>query len=288
MSWNNTFFVLVSIPFCVLFLIVTPLKSSSSSSVSPPAASPPHFTYETIILILKPHVFSVAAKERNIAGEIESYLFEKHAGSLLTDCRLVHRKRLTGDEVAADRLVDKHYRVIMTYATEPPTSATLSDDEIKMFPADAFDLSRNATPDITVVSANQAMTAFGLTPQQLNVEWAEAAKQKHVIKHSEGRYLAAMPNHRNVVVVNGFYPAMAEEYYRRHDDDDTSVEVWEVEFVVPVTDRAPFTYFRDDVLGATNPTKAAVGSVRRHLFETAPDLFGDSGSNGVHRKCECS
>jgi len=79
-------------------------------------------------------------------------------------------------------------------------------------------------------------------------------------------------------VVNGFYLGMREKFVA-----PSSVVHW---FSVRFPLTLAFTDFREKVIGATNPSKAAEGSIRRALFEQWKELGlaaePNTSSNGVH------
>eukprot|EP00968_Pinguiococcus_pyrenoidosus_P003237 scaffold193_cov255-Pinguiococcus_pyrenoidosus.AAC.6 len=79
--------------------------------------------------------------------------------------------------------------------------------------------------------------------------------------------------------INGFYPTMRQKF----TSDDASVTVLVVEF-----NRAdcPWKRFRTEVIGSTDPEKAAPGSIRGQIFSRWKELgisrAPNVGDNGVH------
>jgi len=83
----------------------------------------------------------------------------------------------------------------------------------------------------------------------------------------------------SIFVINGFYTAMREKYTRDGAMIHYALVEWD-------ESRLSWAAFRADVLGATDPTTAASGSVRRAVYDDYVKLGLSSqpnvGDNGVH------
>eukprot|EP00966_Prymnesium_polylepis_P017760 409219-Prymnesium_polylepis.1 len=69
-----------------------------------------------------------------------------------------------------------------------------------------------------------------------------------------------MPSDDHIFVINGFYAAMRSKYTK----PGASIHYFSVSWNSEVL---PWSEFRANVLGATDPEHAAEGSIRREIFQ---------------------
>lgn len=115
----------------------------------------------------------------------------------------------------------------------------------------------------------------GSGPDYSIVLWRELEKRNDCIKLEDGLYVAKVSENR--FVVNGFYASMRKQYLR---PSPYFTKYYVVEFDYD------YSLFKEEVIGATDPSKAHEKSLRGHLYrcwtnwlmERQPSL----GENCVH------
>lgn len=110
------------------------------------------------------------------------------------------------------------------------------------------------------------------TAESLNAKWAESKGHKL----GGGTYVCKMEVDNNeYFVVNGFHPLQLEHFTKQ----GRSIVAF------TITSDIDWSIARNDFIGATNPTSAKTGSVRKTLLENMKQ-FGlpevDGSKNGVH------
>lgn len=173
--------------------------------------------------------------------------------------RLSSETDVTGPQIRKQGLIDRHYNVIATIGgCQNPMDLALNDNTLLAF-QNAFGLSwTQAHTQGLLFSGMAALKKMTLTPDALMGLWA-ATK---TAKIGPGFYAATI---QGIYVLNGFYPSIREIY----TTDDVVIHCFLMEFDGDVL---PWKTFRADVIGATDPAKAAPNSIRGALFQRRQEL----------------
>lgn len=206
------------------------------------------------LVFVKPHAHNTAVCEL-----VEKSLHENIAGG----CQIVFSCVVSGTRIGRKRLIDRHYQSIARYATE------LDADKL------AFDVSKfdhtfkgekwsKVLTDKRACNAVQALSKLGCDPDQLEAAWRRAEAADRTTKLGPGLYIGLVESptddQTSMYVVNGFYMAMRGKYI----GEDKSIRCYVVQF----DERScPWKDFRSKVIGATDPTKAAEGSLRYTIMK---------------------
>jgi len=188
--------------------------------------------------------------------------------------------------IESKQLIDNHYYAIANKAalTQPkdlnPPQAKQEDFQ-KLFGVSWAD----ALAQGRVHNAVDACKTMGIDGEQMDGAWAAAKKANRLVKFGGGFYCGLVDSPKapaapkEIFVINGFYMAMREKYTKAGASISYLLADWD-----PVA--LSWADFRGKVLGATDPTTAADGSVRRAIFQQWKELGlkaePDVGDNGVH------
>jgi len=178
-------------------------------------------------------------------------------------------------EIADQKLIDQHYGSLARIAMEDqPADLLLSDSSKETF-ASTFGLDwSDALP--SVLRNDEAMSRLNVDGLALEPMWRGGLQ----CKLAPGTYVSRLDGpDEPVYTLNGFYPAMRHSYVSPGA---------EVRWLVCEFDEAALSWraFRREIIGATNPAEASVGSCRAELLArwealglpAAPTL----AQNGVH------
>ena len=127
-----------------------------------------------------------------------------------------------------------------------------------------------------VYNAKDAAEKLGLDAAGINKEWSKLTRGKDLIKFGGGFYCGKVGD---IYVMNGFYMSMRSAYC----DAGEKIKWYTVSWP---TDSLSWESFRGDVLGATDPSSAPKGSIRRTILDSYKQLGlkskPNTGDNGVH------
>merc|ERR1711935_597074 len=127
-----------------------------------------------------------------------------------------------------------------------------------------------------VYNAKDAATKLGLDSEGINKEWSKLTRGKDLIKFGGGFYCGKV---KDIYVMNGFYMSMRAAYCNPGEKIRWYTVRWP-------TDSLSWEDFRGVVLGATDPTQAPKGSIRRVILDDYSKLGlqtkPNTGDNGVH------
>jgi hypothetical protein len=190
---------------------------------------------------------------------------------------------ITGPTIEAEGTVDRHYFAIArTAAWSRPDQYTLNEEAKKAF-LDAYGISWDAALSAgLIVNALDAQKLLGgISGLELNEIWKKSTQ----VKMGPGLYAGKLPGDTAAAspgaeyVINGFYPGQREIFTR----PDAQLLLFEASFDPETLD---WKSFRSSVIGATDPAKAAAGSLRSELLKRWKELGLPSppqmSSNGVH------
>ena len=194
----------------------------------------------TAVVSLKPH-----AANAKCAALIEGRFAE--AG-----VQVVSKGSVGGAAIDAEKLVDQHYGTLATAAmTSTGAELELSDERKAAFEA-LYGVPWAAARKITNPAAMAELSINGV---QLEAVWRKGKD----FKIAPGTYLAELTGNGlqgRTWTVNGFYLGMREEFV----SPTACVNYYVVQFDMHKTSWASF---RGGFIGATEPSEAVAGSVRR-------------------------
>jgi hypothetical protein len=233
--------------------------SSTKSRISPAGDPNQH----EIVFFLKPELLQNedSAKTQAIVDFLVEKLsaYEMQLGSLSV---------LTADYLHKHGIMQAHYGVINRISREG--QAALTDEaQAKLKEEFAGDLELGAP----VMGGHQILERFSdLTPEGLSAIW----NQKPYTKLAGGSYAADVEiQGQRVIALNGFHPLQIEHF----------TAPGKRIAVATLRTRRSWESLRQALTGATDPHKAAAGSIRAELL-ARKDEFGlphvDQGFNGIH------
>lgn len=111
-------------------------------------------------------------------------------------------------------------------------------------------------------NALQALSRLGCNPAELEAAWRAAESESKTAKLAPGLYVGLLSVNGGKVtyVVNGFYMAMRGKFV----GDGKSIRAYLLEWD---EEDCSWEDFRTNIVGATDPTKAVAGSLRRTIYE---------------------
>jgi len=170
---------------------------------------------------------------------------------------VIRRGRLAGHVIDADDVLSSSYGRIheAAYSTSPssllPTAAGLAAF------AGEYGNSWSAAK-ATAENAADALTSLSITPEELHAEWMKK------IQHVKLSASATVGMCKGTMVINGYYPALAESFV------NDGIYYLEVSFK---PERLPYQNFSSQVIGGRrDPANAAVGSLQYALYRNWEQL----------------
>lgn len=210
------------------------------------------------LVFVKPHAHNAA-----VCDLVESSLREKIAGG----GRIVLSCTVSGTRIGRKRLIDRHYQSIARYATELDVDKLTVDE--RKFEAAFQEQWIEVLGAERACNAVQAMSKLGCGPDELEKAWRRAEADSRTTKLGPGLYIGLVESptddQTSLYVINGFYMAMRGKYI----GDDKSISCYVVEFDERM---CPWKDFRSKIIGATDPTKAAEGSLRHTIMKRYKEL----------------
>jgi len=183
------------------------------------------------------------------------------------DLNIVFTKRETGPEMKKKQILRDHYMIY--------SQASYGNFEITPEGKELFQQTFNTSWDDELKNGRicdnpTLLKTAHLSPNELYLLWDKATQSKKI---DTGLVLAWLDS-INRYCVNGFYPAMEANFYH----PDTKIVYHVVEF-----DPAHLSWktFREEIIGATNASKAAPHTLRGQLFARHPVEF-PARDNFVH------
>jgi len=186
------------------------------------------------------------------------------------DCEIIAASVLGSKYLERHRLIEAHYGLINAYSTGgidalPPDARTRAAEAIA---------TSGRPANTRVLGAHQVLERFDVVTADDLLSWHDSADE--TIRLGSGAYAFF---HRvaddDVLIIDGFHPAQLLHFY---GTDDPIV-------VLVVRSSAAWEALRVNMCGATNPAKAAAGSIRQSLLAQRESLqlsHLDSMRNGIH------
>mmetsp|Transcript_17864 Transcript_17864/g.49539 ORF Transcript_17864/g.49539 Transcript_17864/m.49539 type:complete len:380 (-) Transcript_17864:228-1367(-) len=190
--------------------------------------------------------------------------------------RILSEISIPGTKIDRKKLIDQHYYAIAS-------KATMLDAKDIPVPASKFEAAfgepwAKVLGDGRAFNAMQACKYFACTPEELNEAWQ---KVDNVAKLGGGFYCGPMSMNDKppIYVFNAFFMAMRAKFVGR----DSAIHGYVVEWD---PSDLPWSTFRNELLGPTDPSTAPLGSIRRTIYDDFASLGLSSqpttSDNGVH------
>ena len=219
----------------------------------------------TALVFIKPH----AVNDKVVALAKD---FLSAAG-----CAVVQEGVLTAEAIGAKGIIDDHYAALAANAVKLKPRELLVGDKNKAAFKEAFgaDWDGAAADGATVLNLADFRSKH---PAMSVLEIEKRWRAGKTVKLAPGTYVSLLEEEK-VMVVNGFYGSMREKFVA----PGVSVAWMVAEFDEKTV---PWSKFRTEIIGATDPKAAAQGSLRRKIMEEWKELglgFEPStADNSVH------
>jgi len=219
-------------------------------------------------VFIKPHAC------KGTKGAVEAVVEDKFKESGI---RITGKGEMTAEQIDKNMYIDTHYGAIASKAVKlKPSELNVPDKGKagfeKMF-GESWD---SAIAAGNVHNAKDGADKLGLDAAGLNAKWSKLSRGKDLIKFGGGFYCGKVDG---IYIMNGFYMSMRSAYCSPGEKIQWYTVSWP-------TDSLSWEDFRGEVLGATDPSAAPKGSIRRTIFDTYSKLGlkskPNTGDNGVH------
>ncbi|CAB9527569.1 expressed unknown protein [Seminavis robusta] len=219
-------------------------------------------------VFLKPHAC------KGTPGKVEAVLEDALAKNGI---RITGKGSMLAEEIDKKMYIDTHYGAIASKAVKLQPAALNVPDKGKADFQKAFGESwDDALKAGKIYNAKDGAEKLGVDSAGLNAKWGKLSRGKTLIKFGGGFYCGKVDD---IYVMNGFYMSMRAAYCNPGEKIQWYTVSWP-------TDTLSWEDFRGKVLGATDPTAAPVGSVRRTILDNYRSLGlkskPNTGDNGVH------
>jgi nucleoside diphosphate kinase len=229
------------------------------------AAHVSHALKNQALAFIKPHAAASRAVENFVRGHLTA------AG-----ISIVAEGSKSAAEIESAKLIDQHYGSLARLAMDvEPGNMALSAAALADFEK-AYGMPWSQAVG-SAMKNGDALTSLGVDGLELERMW-RGGKQ---LKLAPGTYISCLEGTkgRQLYTVNGFYPAMRQQFV-----SDGAV----VKYFVCEWDETTLSWqqFRQEVIGATDPEAAGPGSCRAELLQRWQDLglpeAPTMALNGVH------
>ena len=219
-------------------------------------------------VFIKPH----ACKGKD--GAVEDVVESKFKSSGI---RVTGKGQILAEDIDKNMYIDTHYGAIASKAVKlKPSELNVPDkgkaDFEKMF-GESWE---SAVAAGKVFNAKDAAEKLNVDASGINEKWSKLSRGKDLIKFGGGFYCGKVGD---IYVMNGFYMAMRAAYCNAGEKIRWYTVTWP-------TDSLSWEDFRGEVLGATDPSAAPKGSIRRTILDKYRELGlkskPNTGDNGVH------
>ncbi|GBG31962.1 Hypothetical Protein FCC1311_081872 [Hondaea fermentalgiana] len=222
--------------------------------------------FNEALIFIKPHADTPKAKVF-----VEDFLAEKNI-------EILSEGDLTGSEIDKRGIIDEHYAHIAKVALRlAPADIPISDDKKDAFTSTFGESWEEAIEDGKLVNLKTFEEDFDeISLADIDRMWQSADLVK--LKLAPGTYVGYFAD-QDRFVMNPFYASMRAVY----TSSDARVTYYVVRFP---EEQISWKDFRTKVIGATDPTKAAPGSLRAAMCTEYKSLdlgkVPNVSENGVH------
>jgi len=219
-------------------------------------------------VFIKPHAC------KGEPGKVEGLVEGKFKASGI---RVTGKGEISAEQIDKKLFIDTHYGAIASKAVKlQPSELNVPDKGKKQFQAAFGESWDSAIAAGKVYNAKDGAKKLGLDSEGVNAEWSKLTSGKNLIKFGGGFYCGKV---KDIYIMNGFYMSMRAAYCNPGEKIQWYTVSWP-------TDTLSWEDFRGDVLGATNPSAAPKGSIRRAILDEYKNLGlatkPNTGDNGVH------
>jgi glutathione S-transferase/nucleoside diphosphate kinase len=218
-------------------------------------------------VFIKPHAVTPA-----VISLVKGYF----AGKGIT---VLSEGRIASEEIDSKKLIDQHYYAIASKAT------ILKPHELNV-PTDKFEAQFGLTWEAALAAGNvynamDACAVLGITGDEMDAQWGICKKAKKLVKFGGGFYcgLVEIEGKPSLYVFNGFFMSMRSKFTVPGE----GIHFFSVEWD---GNQLPWTSFRAEALGPTDPADAPMSSLRGMVLRDWESLGLNSlpnvGDNGVH------
>jgi len=219
-------------------------------------------------VFLKPHAC------KGTPGKVEALLEETFASAGI---RITDKGEMAAETIDKNMHIDTHYGAIASKAVKLKPSELVVPDKGK---ADFEKMFGEKWDDVVkagkVYNAKDGAEKLGVDGAGLSEKWGKLTRGKDLIKFGGGFYCGKVDG---TYIMNGFYMAMRSAYTNPGEKIQWYTVSWPA-------DSLTWEDFRGKVLGATDPSAAPKGSVRRTILDNYKELGlkskPNTGDNGVH------
>mmetsp|Transcript_32288 Transcript_32288/g.39651 ORF Transcript_32288/g.39651 Transcript_32288/m.39651 type:complete len:384 (+) Transcript_32288:56-1207(+) len=219
-------------------------------------------------VFIKPHAC------KGTPGKVEAAVEEhlKKAG-----IRITGKGEMPAETIDKNMHIDTHYGAIASKAVKlQPKELNVPDKGKAQFKQMFGESWEDVIAAGKVYNAKDGAAKLGVDGAGLNEKWGKLSRGKDLIKFGGGFYCGKVDG---IYIMNGFYMSMRAAYCNPGEKIMWYTVSWPA-------DSLSWEDFRGVVLGATDPSTAPVGSVRRYILDNYKALGLNSkpntGDNGVH------
>lgn len=219
-------------------------------------------------VFIKPHAC------KGTPGKVEAVVEETFAKNGI---RITSKGEMAAETIDKNMHIDTHYGAIASKAVKlQPKDLNVPDKGKAGFEKMFGEKWDDAIAAGKVYNAMDGAAKLGVDGAGLDAKWAKLSRGKDLIKFGGGFYCGKVGD---IYVMNGFYMAMRSAYTTPGDKIKWYTVSWP-------TDSLSWKDFRGVVLGATDPSAAPAGSIRRTILDQYKKLGlkskPNTGDNGVH------
>lgn len=219
-------------------------------------------------VFIKPH--ACKGTPGKVEEAVEDHL--KKAG-----IRITGKGEMLAETIDEKQHIDTHYGAIASKAVKlEPKELNVPDKGKAAFEKMFGEKWDDAVAAGKVYNAKDGAAKLGLDGAGVNAKWSKLKKDVNLIKFGGGFYCGKVDG---IYIMNGFYMSMRAAYCNPGEKIMWYTVNWP-------SDSLSWEDFRGVVLGATDPTTAPKGSVRRYILDNYKQLGlqtkPNTGDNGVH------
>ena len=219
-------------------------------------------------VFIKPHAC------KGTPGKVEALVEEKlkAAGIRVTD-----KGEMLAETIDKNMHIDTHYGAIASKAVKlKPSELNVPEKGQKQFEEMFGEKWADVVAAGKVYNAKDAAAKLGVDAEGLNAKWSKLKRGSDLVKFGGGFYCGKVDG---IYVMNGFYMQMRAAYTNPGEKIQWYTVSWPA-------DSLSWADFRGEVLGATDPSAAPAGSIRRAILDDYKKLGlkskPNTGDNGVH------